>query len=51
MSKTIYFKTLIVKHMIFALATYQLSTSLPDNMKELLPEPEEIVRKLKIFDE
>lgn len=32
-------------------ATYQLSASLPDNMKELLPDPEEIVRKLKIFEE
>lgn len=32
-------------------ATYQLSTSLPDNMKELLPDPEEIIKKLKIFEE
>lgn len=32
-------------------ATYQLSSSLPENMKELLPEPEEIVKRLKIFDE
>lgn len=31
-------------------ATYQLSNSLPENMKEMLPEPEEIVRRLKIFD-
>lgn len=32
-------------------ATYQLSASLPDNMKELLPDPEEIIKKLKIFEE
>lgn len=32
-------------------ATYQLSASLPDNMKELLPTPEEIIKKLKIFEE
>lgn len=32
-------------------ATYRLSTSLPDNMKELLPDPEEIIKKLKIFEE
>ena len=32
-------------------ATYQLSNSLPDNMKELLPTPEEIIKKLKIFEE
>lgn len=32
-------------------ATYQLSASLPDNMKDLLPEPEEIIKKLKIFEE
>lgn len=31
-------------------ATYQLSASLPDNMKDLLPEPEEIIKKLKIFE-
>jgi hypothetical protein len=32
-------------------AAYQLSDSLPENMKELLPEPEEIVKRLKIFEE
>lgn len=32
-------------------ATYQISDSLPDNMKELLPEPEEIIKRLKIFEE
>lgn len=31
-------------------ATYQLSNSLPENMKEMLPEPEEIARRLKIFE-
>lgn len=32
-------------------ATYQLSNSVPENMKELLPEPEEIIKRLKIFEE
>lgn len=32
-------------------ATYLLSNSLPENMKDLLPNPEEIVRRLKIFEE
>jgi len=32
-------------------ATYQLSNTLPDDMKELLPEPEEIVNRLKIFED
>ncbi len=32
-------------------ATYQLSRSLPEGMKEMLPEPEEIVRRLRIFEE
>ncbi len=31
-------------------ATYKLSDSLPEDMKEMLPEPEEIVRRLKIFE-
>lgn len=31
-------------------ATYQLSNSLPENMKEMLPEPEEIVERLRIFE-
>lgn len=31
-------------------ATYQLSNSLPEDMKKMLPEPEEIVEKLKIFE-
>ena len=31
-------------------ATYKLSDSLPEDMKEMLPEPEEIVERLKIFD-
>lgn len=31
-------------------ATYQLSNSLPEEMRELLPEPEEIVKRLKIFE-
>ena len=32
-------------------ATYQLSKSLPEGMREMLPEPEEIVRRLRIFEE
>lgn len=31
-------------------ATYQLSPSLPEEMKSLLPEPEEIIRRLKILE-
>lgn len=31
-------------------ATYQLSNSLPEGMREMLPEPEEIVRRLRIFE-
>ena len=31
-------------------ATYQLSSALPENMRELLPAPEEIVKRLKLFD-
>lgn len=30
-------------------ATYKLSDSLPEDMKEMLPEPKEIVERLKIF--
>lgn len=32
-------------------ATYQLRNSLPEDMKEMLPEPEEIAKRLKIFEE
>ncbi len=32
-------------------ATYQIRTTLPDDMKEMLPEPDEIARRLKIFEE
>lgn len=32
-------------------ATYKLSDSLPEDMKEMLPEPEEIVRRLRVFEE
>ncbi|MBS6062890.1 PDDEXK nuclease domain-containing protein [Criibacterium bergeronii] len=31
-------------------ATYQLRNTLPDDMKNMLPQPSEIVEKLKIFD-
>ena len=32
-------------------ATYQLRNTLPEDMKAMLPEPEEIVKRLKIFVE
>lgn len=32
-------------------STYHLSNSLPENMKELLPDPEEIIKRLKLFEE
>lgn len=32
-------------------ATYQLRNTLPEEMKAMLPEPEEIVKRLKIFEE
>ena len=31
-------------------ATYQLRNTLPDNMKALLPEPDEIAKRLKLFE-
>lgn len=32
-------------------ATYQLRNTLPEDMKKILPEPEEIVKRLKIFEQ
>lgn len=32
-------------------ATYQLQNALPENMKSMLPEPEEIAKRLRIFEE
>ena len=32
-------------------ATYQLRNTLPEEMKAMLPEPEEIVKRLRIFEE
>ena len=32
-------------------STYRLQGSLPENMREMLPTPEEIVKRLKIFEE
>lgn len=32
-------------------ATYQLQNTLPENMKSMLPEPEEIAKRLHIFEE
>ena len=37
-------------NMPIGVATYQLRNTLPDNMKTMLPDPEEIVQRLKIFD-
>ena len=31
-------------------ATYQLQNTLPEEMKSMLPEPEEIIKRLKIFE-
>ena len=31
-------------------ATYQIQNTLPENMKAMLPEPEEIAKRLKIFE-
>jgi hypothetical protein len=32
-------------------ATYQLINTLPEEMKAMLPEPEDIVKRLQIFEE
>lgn len=32
-------------------ATYQLRNTLPEEMKAMMPEPEEIVKRLRIFEE
>ena len=32
-------------------ATYQLRNTLPEEMKAMLPEPKEIVKRLRIFEE
>ena len=32
-------------------ATYKLRNTLPEDMKAMLPEPEEIAKRLKIFEE
>ena len=32
-------------------ATYQLRSTLPDNMKAMIPEPEEIAKRLRIFEQ
>lgn len=32
-------------------ATYHLSNSLPEDMKEMLPDPEEIIKRLRIFED
>lgn len=32
-------------------ATYRLSNAVPENMKEMLPAPEEIAKRLKVFEE
>lgn len=37
-------------NMPIGVATYQLRNTLPEEMKEMLPEPEEIVKRLKVFE-
>ena len=37
-------------NMPIGVATYQLRNTLPEEMKEMLPEPEEIVKRLKLFE-
>lgn len=32
-------------------ATYQLQNTLPEEMKSVLPEPEEIVKRLRLFED
>ena len=32
-------------------ATYQLQSTLPEEMKSMLPEPEEIVKRLRLFED
>ena len=32
-------------------ATYKLRNTLPDDMKAMLPDPEEIAKRLKLFEE
>lgn len=36
---------------LIGVATYQLRNGLPEEMRVLLPEPEEIVKRLQIFEE
>lgn len=36
--------------MPIGVATYPLRNTLPKEMKEMLPEPEEIMKRLKLFD-
>ncbi len=38
-------------NVLIGVAAYKLSDSLPEDMKEMLPESEEIVKRLKIFEE
>jgi len=49
--KTIVEYALKQSNVPIGVATYRLSSSLPDDMKEMLPKPEEIVRRLRLFDE
>ena len=36
---------------LIGVATYQLINMLPEEMKAMLPEPEDIVKRLQIFEE
>ena len=41
----------VYKRQPIGVSTYRLSRTVPDNMKELLPEPEQIMERLKVFEE
>jgi len=49
-SRTIVEYTLKNINMPIGVSTYQISDTLPESYKDLLPEPEEIVRRLGIFE-
>lgn len=41
---------IILQDGMVGVATYQLRNTLPEEMKAMLPEPEEIVKRLRIFE-
>lgn len=48
--KTVVEYTLKQSNAPIGVATYKVHNTLPENMKELLPTPEEIAMRLKIFE-